>query len=126
MENNNLDVSIFKIPAKEARLFAVTEDYYVVTTFDVSAVAQEIGTDDMLEALAAIATENNINVENIDIICEMQLYNNPDALRKLIDQQTIQLDQYREKAKTDKLYTPKVLAMERSIEKLKQQLKNIA
>lgn len=65
----DIDSSIFKFSEEFARLYEVAEDKYVLTSFDLEAVARCYD-DDLLEAFIKIAESHNVATDKIEIINE--------------------------------------------------------
>ena len=63
--------TVFTFPENEARLFNVEENSYLITFFDVIAVAEYNNTD-MVTAVEKIAESHNIDFDNIEIVYEAE------------------------------------------------------
>jgi hypothetical protein len=114
-----IDKSIFKIAAEDARLFISGEDMFVVTEFDVSAVANYYNVD-VIEAFEKVLEAHNLSVEQVDIILEYSDYSTSGQLKAKIEE----LQRAREFAVRDSNRS-RINIIVNSIAKYKQQLQEV-
>jgi phage tail tube protein FII len=115
-QKKSIDTSIFKIPVNEARLFECDKNNYVITEFDVSAVANYYNTDN-IQAFEKILEEYNLNVDQVELICEANEFYSSRQIELKIKELELALDH----AKRDQNIT-RIKIIENSLSKYRQQL----
>lgn len=116
-KTNDIPDSPFKFQETDARVFAVSENSYVVTFFDVKSVANyhNIG---IIEAFEKIVEAHELSIDNVEILLEY--YDSIEEIREAIKRQKDLLKVYRQKGEINRANILQV-----SIDRLEKKLEEM-